>query len=143
MLHACFPSNAYMFSTCVHMFSFVFRMFSCTNLLTRCHRLVAVFYCFLYFRKSLKEIFLEWSEIPQRSVFTRNEDRVRRRPGGGPGRRQRSTRRGPTLGHTWWALATASRRLFAYKMPLTVKMSGTKLFSTKHTKRHRHLESPI
>ena len=51
-----------MFSTCFHMFSFVFRMFSYTNILTRCPRPVAVFCMFLvseillrkYYRNGLK-----------------------------------------------------------------------------------------
>ena len=62
--------------------------------------------CFLHvfgFRNPLKEIFSEWAENPRRSVFTRNEDRDRRGPGGGPGVTQRGTRRGPTLGHASWA----------------------------------------
>ena len=41
------------------------------------------------------------------------------------------------------ALATASRHLFAYKLPKILILSGTELFSTKHTEMHRHLESPI
>ena len=51
----------YVFHT-FHMFSFVYWMFLCTNLITRCHRPVDVFYCFCisenllrkYSRKGLK-----------------------------------------------------------------------------------------
>ena len=46
MLHACFLSNAYMFPSYFHTFTFVFRMFSHTNILTRCPRPVAVFCMF-------------------------------------------------------------------------------------------------
>ena len=51
--------------------------------------------CFLHvfgFRNPLKEILSEWAENPRRSVFTRNEDRDRRRPGGGLGGSQRTPR---------------------------------------------------
>ena len=64
-------------------FTFVFRLILYTNILTRCPRPVAVISLFFYFRKVLKEIFSEGAENPWRSIFTRNEDRHRRRSGGG------------------------------------------------------------
>ena len=50
------------------------------------------------------------------------------------------------LGRAWRhlvALDNASRCLFAYKLPKTLKTTGMEKFSTKQIRRHRHLESPI
>ena len=146
MLHACFLSNVYMFPSYFHTFTFVFRMFSYTNILTRCPRPIVVFCMFLVSEFHLREIFSEWAENPRRSVFTWNKDRDRKRPEGGPGVHQRGTRRRlpkAAPGGPLAALATASRHLFAYKLPLTLKSLGTELFFMKTTERCRPLESPI
>ena len=67
-----------------YMFSFIFRMFSCTNLLTRCPRPVDVFVVFL-FQKSFEGNILGKVWKSTISLFTRNKDRHRRWPGGGQG----------------------------------------------------------
>ena len=138
MLHACFLSNAYMFPSCFHMFSFVFRMFSYTNILTRCLRPVAVFCMFLiseillrkYSRNGLKSTEISfYLERRQRPKETRRGARVHIE-----GHQARPHPRPRLMG----ALATASRRLFAYLIPLTLKSSATELFSMKTTQRCRH-----
>ena len=86
------------------------------------------FLLFLYFRKVIQEIFSERAQNSRRLIFTRNEDEVRRRARGEPWGSQVGARRGPTLGRTWGALVapgTPSHHLFAYKLPLTLKSSGT------------------
>ena len=91
------------------------------------------FLLFLYFRKVLKEIFSEWAENPRRLVFTQNEDKDRRRPGGVPWGPQGVPGAGPPLaapGGPLEAPGTSSHRLFAYKLPLTLKSLGTEIFST-------------
>ena len=94
------------------------------------------FLLLLYIRKVLKEIFSEMAQNSQRSVFTQNEDVARRRVREGPWGPQVGARRGPTLGYAWGspgAPGTLSHRLFAYKLPFTLKITGTDKFSTKHT----------
>ena len=96
-----------------------FRMFSYTNILTRCPRPVVVFCMFLVSEIHLRK-YSRNGQNPRKPIFTRNEDRDRRRPEGGPGSTQRGTRRGSALGRAWWAPGR-SGRLFAYKLPLTLK----------------------
>ena len=94
----------YPMSHVFYAFTFVSRLISYTNILTRCPRPVVVFCCFLYFIKALKEIFSERAENPRRSFFTRNKDQHRRRPEGGHQARA-------TLGRAWGPPGSPGHRL--------------------------------
>ena len=92
------------------------------------------FMLFLYFRKVLKEIFSKWAENPRRLVLPGTKTKTKGDLEGCPG----VPRGVPGMGPPWAmpvgsleAPGTSSHRLFAYKLPLTLKSSGTEIFSTK------------
>ena len=123
-------------------FTFVFRLISCTNILTRCPRPVVVF---LFSEILLRKYSRNGLKIHGDQFLPGMKTDTEGDPEGGRDL-PKGTRRGPTLGRAWahlGALATAFRHLFAYKLPLTLKILGTELFSTKHTERRCHHESPI
>ena len=129
-----------------HMFSFVFRMFPYTNILTRCPRPVVVFCIFLVSEILLRKYSRNGLKIHGDQFLPRTKTKTEVDPEGCPGVPRGVPGASPPLarpGGPLEAPGTSSHRLFAYKLPLTLKSSGTEIFSTKHTKRRRDLKSPI
>ena len=129
-----------------YMFSSIFRTFSLTNLLTRCPVSVSIFCYFCISEKFLRKYSRKGLKIHGDQFLPGTEKMSEgdpKRSQGAPHACQAQAHPRPRLGVTWCPPGTPSHRLFACKLPFTLKISAMENFSTKHMQRRPHLESPI